>query len=340
MDTTAIHLDTYHPHLLYTLGITILTWGVVGWYSEYKLREHPSKRVGLCALAISLPLYGEAVSFLMTAFRPAPWTLVGRIFVYVHTIVIQFLPIDKLLDSLLPPPLVLLLAALLVGLAASSLARYCCATLRMRQMLAGAIPLRESAYSALATRLPTARGVLRPTPPILVAEMEGPLAFAMGVLRPRIYVSAELLDLLTIEEARGVLCHEWAHILRRDLLWNWFVRLLRDMSCFLPGSHVFWRSMITSQDEACDLLAIEMTRRPLDLARALIKVAAAWRQYRPAVVIRSTSLFASTNTDIQVRVEQMIRLSDAPAPTQARSDVYILGAVLMILSMLPVLLGC
>ena len=89
-----------------------------------------------------------------------------------------------------------------------------------------------------------------------------------------------------------MLCHEWAHVLRRDNLWNWMVRLLRDVLFFLPGNHMLWQSMVASQDEACDALAVEITREPLALARALVKITAAWQRSTSPLSLPVVSPFA------------------------------------------------
>src|SRR5581483_2288661 len=105
------------------------------------------------------------------------------------------------------------------------------------------------------------------------------------------------------------LCHEWAHVQRRDTLWNWLIRLLRDVVWFLPGSHLAWQSMVASQDEACDALAVQMTHQPLALARALVKVAGAKIDTAMPPLV-AASPFALTGATPRERVAQMIRLHE------------------------------
>jgi beta-lactamase regulating signal transducer with metallopeptidase domain len=166
------------------------------------------------------------------------------------------------------------------------------------------------------------------------------MAFATGLLFPSIYITTALLELLTNDEVIAVLCHEWAHVLRRDNLWNWLVSLLRDVSWFLPGSHLAWRSMISSQDEACDALAATMTKQPLTLARALVKVARAWNDdVAPSLV--TVNSFARSNTTPRSRVEYMIRLSDEALPLRRAQLVgaYALVVLFLVLGPLPALVG-
>ena len=65
----------------------------------------------------------------------------------------------------------------------------------------------------------TAARIGRPMPGTLVVERYARLAFTTGVLRPRIDATTHLLELLTAEEVIAVICHERAHIMRRDNLW-------------------------------------------------------------------------------------------------------------------------
>jgi Zn-dependent protease with chaperone function len=148
-----------------------------------------------------------------------------------------------------------------------------------------------------------------------------------------------LLELLSTDEALAVLCHEWAHVLRRDTLWNWAVRLLRDVLFFLPGNHLLWQSMIDSQDEACDALAAQITKKPLVLARALVKVSSAAQAQTIKLPIPIVSSFALARATPHMRVEQMIRISDAAQPSGRAHGAYILAGVLLLLAVLPALLG-
>jgi len=61
-----------------------------------------------------------------------------------------------------------------------------------------------------------------------------PFAFCGGLRRPRVWVSAGLLERLDDEELTAVLRHEAHHLRRRDPLRRLVVRALRDTLFFLP----------------------------------------------------------------------------------------------------------
>jgi Zn-dependent protease with chaperone function len=338
MRTDIVPYDPYHPHLGYTLAVTCLAWISIGLYSRRYLRRSPHTRTILYTLAIVLPSYAEATAYLIDLLRPAPDTQIGYLLTHIHVHVIERIPIDSFLSPITEDIVLIILAGLILG----SMARFFYGSYQLNRQLASSVPIARTVHAHLleelaATNSPRALVV----PQIYVSDIEAPLALTTGMLSPRIYVTNMLLDLLTHDEMVAVLGHEWAHVLRRDNLWNWLVRLLRDIGWFLPSSHMAWRSMVASQDEACDALAVSLTHQPLALAQALVKVAGAWSGYKPQM--RTISSFTHSSASPHERVEQMIWLSaDMESNLITRTAVlgaYTLAAVLLLLAPLPALLG-
>jgi Zn-dependent protease with chaperone function len=337
MSTDIIPYDVYHPHLGYTLAITCLAWVCVALYSRFRLQQRPKQRIRLYALAIGLPIYAEVGSYLIYLFRPAPHTPIGYYLSHFHAFVLQRLPLDTFLEPLVEE----VALGLLVLITLMSLARFGYGTWQLMSLLQDAKPLRSTSHAHLGAQFAQATVHFGHTmPTIMILHHETPLACTIGLLAPAIYLSSGLLELLTPDEIVAVLCHEWAHILRRDNLWNWVVRLLRDLLFFLPANHLLWRSMVASQDEACDALAAEMTHEPLVLARALVKVAAAWKQYEEPISLPVASPFALATASPRSRIEQMMRISDAEVVPAGRAvGAYVLAGALLVLAVLPALLG-
>lgn len=332
-----IPYDSYHPHLGYTLAVVCLAWLCVRLYSHYRLQDSPRRQVWLCALVIGLPLYAEGCSFLIYSLRPAPNTWLGYMLTHFHAFVLQRVPIDTFLSPLFEE----VALGVLVVITLLSLARFGLGTYQLSKALRQATPLEQSSYSQLAAQFAQATAHLGVgTPQIRVLSHEAPLAFTTGLFTPKIYLSAALFDVLAPEELIAVLCHELAHVLRRDNLWNWAIRLLRDLLFFLPSNHILWKSMVESQDQACDALAAEITRQPLTLARALVKVASAWREHASNVPVPLTSQFELAHSNPDTRVARMIRFSDSKAQPQNQAvGLYILVAVFLVLAVFPALLG-
>jgi len=336
MGADIIPYDPYHPHLGYTLLVTCLAWISVGLYSRSFLRHSPHTRTILYALTIVLPIYGEASAFIINRLRPEPNTLIGYVLTHIHAHVIQRIPIDSFLSPTAGEIIAMLLAVVIIG----SVARFLIGTYQLNRALVSAVPIGRTEHTALVAALAAADASrTRALPEIFISDVDAPLAFTTGMLFPRIYITNSLIDLLTHDERIAVLCHEWAHVLRHDNLWNWLVRLLRDISWFLPGSHFAWRSMVASQDEACDALAARMTHQPLALARALVKVAGAWNM--ATLPLRTVNSFVRANTTPRERVEQMIWLSSETVAVKrwVLTGAYGLAALLLLLAPLPALLG-
>jgi Zn-dependent protease with chaperone function len=337
MPIDIIPYEPYHPHLGYTLAIGCLAWLGATWYSR-RLSDRAHARTTLYALAIVLPVYGEAASYLVSLIRPAPETPLGYELTHINADLLERLP----LDTRLSPAALALLLAFALALVALSAARIAYGTLRLRRCLAGARPLASTAHAGLAERLAaTAVALGCPMPSVFVTEIDVPLAFTTGITRPSIYVTVALLSLLTADEVVVVLCHEWAHILRRDNLRNALVRLARDTLWFLPAGYLAWRRMIASQDEACDALAARMTGQPLVLARALVKVASVGAPATSPSI--AATHFSFGRAALQSRVEQMVRLSEAGVPRLERpacpTGVYLFMGFFLMLAILPALLG-
>ena len=96
-------------------------------------------------------------------------------------------------------------------------------------------------------------------------------AFTAGLLRPVVYVSAELAEWLSEAELRAVLAHEGAHVARRDPL---RLSVLRFFACTLFWIPALRRLAADVADEA-EVQADDAAARehPLELASAILSVA-------------------------------------------------------------------
>ncbi len=96
-------------------------------------------------------------------------------------------------------------------------------------------------------------------------------AFCGGLLRPRIYLSQGLVELLTIEELEAVLRHERHHLSRRDPLRYFVADLFERLAAFFPAlltvsDRVRIRAELAADQAALRVMSIDT------VASALIKV--------------------------------------------------------------------
>lgn len=105
-------------------------------------------------------------------------------------------------------------------------------------------------------------------PDVTCIAADLPLAFCVGLLRPRIYVSRAAVLQLRPEELQAVLLHELYHARRRDPLRNAASVALRDVCFFLPL--IDWLAQYQQEniELAADLAAINVVG-PTPVAGAL-----------------------------------------------------------------------
>jgi beta-lactamase regulating signal transducer with metallopeptidase domain len=93
-----------------------------------------------------------------------------------------------------------------------------------------------------------------------------------------------LIATLAAPELESVLAHELAHIERGDGIWFPIVGLMQSVLWLHPLNYWLSVAFRRSAELACDDRAVELTRNPLALARALVQVASrASRTERPAL---------------------------------------------------------
>jgi hypothetical protein len=122
-----------------------------------------------------------------------------------------------------------------------------------------------------------AAAVLDETPsgvaaPAYRVRSDNALAVAIGIFRPRLYISDRFLDVLTEGERRTVIAHEAAHVIAFDNLKRTLMACAPDgLSLAKTGREIesAWRA--AAEDEADDHAAGIDRAGSLDLASALIK---------------------------------------------------------------------
>jgi Peptidase family M48 len=121
--------------------------------------------------------------------------------------------------------------------------------------------------------------VIRPLagqPGVLLIDMDAPVAFCAGWLRPRVYVSTGVLAALSEPELRAVLAHERQHWALRDPLRLAVGRVLCQALFFLPALgalHSDYADAAELTADAAALVALDGAQAPL--ASAMVALGAA-----------------------------------------------------------------
>jgi beta-lactamase regulating signal transducer with metallopeptidase domain len=115
-----------------------------------------------------------------------------------------------------------------------------------------------------------ARLRVAPVPDVRLSDgIETPLV--AGVIQPVIVVPGERFDRLGGERQRMTICHELAHIKRRDLWFGWAVAVAERVFFFHPLARLAAREYVFWREAACDAVVIDtLGATPHDYARLLL----------------------------------------------------------------------
>lgn len=109
-------------------------------------------------------------------------------------------------------------------------------------------------------------------PRIFLLNEKEPVIYTNGVRKVSINISRSLIEALDREELQGVLAHEMAHIMRRDIAIGWVLLLFRFIMFYNLVVLVEFRRIIHEREKLCDDIASSITGKPLAFASSLVKV--------------------------------------------------------------------
>ncbi len=101
----------------------------------------------------------------------------------------------------------------------------------------------------------------------------------IGVFKPAIVLPSNLLREFSTQQLKLMLAHELAHLVRKDLLWNWLFVIGRTLFFFHPLIWLAQKEWQLAHEMACDELVILKTNAlPASYGDVLVKVAEKCRQ--------------------------------------------------------------
>jgi Zn-dependent protease with chaperone function len=187
-------------------------------------------------------------------------------------------------------------------------------------LLHAAIALRRA--SRTIARWTSAAQLVESSAPVPVLRGSGtiPAMTAAGIVRPRVLLSSAVESMLTANELRTALNHEFAHLHRRDNLKKLLFRFVA-----FPGMSGLEAAWLQATEMAADDAAVANAGEALDLAAALIKLSRLSPVEPPADL--TAALVYSPGAVMNARVERLIAWSDeVPASTRRFFAWYALGA--------------
>jgi Zn-dependent protease with chaperone function len=99
-----------------------------------------------------------------------------------------------------------------------------------------------------------------------------PISFAVEATKPTVVMSESLLSLLTKDEVEAVMAHEYAHIKNSDTMMKSLITAYRTMLPFDPIIRMVEAAFHREREILADETAARVTRKPLSLASAILKI--------------------------------------------------------------------
>ena len=181
--------------------------------------------------------------------------------------------------------------------------------------------------SAIVVRLCEIAGLKRP-PQVLLLPAGVSGAFAVGMRRPKILISTNLLDRLDEDELEAILAHEIAHIEARDIPVIFTSGLMRDMVAWNPFAHLAFRKLHQDREFEADRRAATMTGKPLAVASGLLKMCEMVGKRRHG---RQAALaFFRPGGRVARRVTKLLAVADGRIAMSRESALPYLMAALMV----------
>lgn len=101
-----------------------------------------------------------------------------------------------------------------------------------------------------------------------------PVIAIVGVLRPRLFIAAQVFTSLGESELMAAIEHEAGHVVANDNLRRGLMRACRDVLVMVPGGRLLDHAWVEASEAAADEYAAGLGRGvALDLASALVKIA-------------------------------------------------------------------
>ncbi|MFQ5830949.1 MAG: M56 family metallopeptidase [Candidatus Methylomirabilia bacterium] len=169
---------------------------------------------------------------------------------------------------------------------------------------------------------------LRQVPQVLLYP-RGANVCALGVRRPIVVLSAELVRMLGEEELQAVLAHEVAHFRRRDYVLNWADMLVRALFFYVPPWAIGSRVFAQAREARADRLAVTYGGDPLALAAALIKI---WKSERGRALRAGAQGLLGGSGNLEARVRRLVDPSSR-SPSLWRSSLIaglLIGSVVFV----------
>lgn len=154
-----------------------------------------------------------------------------------------------------------------------------------------------------------------PSAELRLSRMNVPISFALDAEKPLVVMSESLLTLLKKDELEAVMAHELAHVRNSDTSLKALVTAYKAALPHDPIIRLVEAAFHREREMAADEIAAKVTRKPLSLASALIKIYEAFpkhdmRTYGTLSILGVGYSLVSRHPPIINRVNRLIHLAE------------------------------
>ncbi|HKV34536.1 MAG TPA: M56 family metallopeptidase [Pyrinomonadaceae bacterium] len=151
--------------------------------------------------------------------------------------------------------------------------------------------------------------------PTFVLQHTFPIIAVVGAIRPRLFISAQVLDSLSEEELAAAIDHEYGHLAAHDNFKRSVMRISRAALLLIPCGRSLDRAWSEASESAADEHAAQRSSLvALNLASALVRIAKMIPKGQQQIMPASVSAFLAGNEDtprVRVRVRRLVELAAA-----------------------------
>lgn len=181
---------------------------------------------------------------------------------------------------------------------------------------------------ALVAELASRLGLRRAPELRLTSAQLSPLVWWLGG-RPRVYLSAGLVERLSADELRWALGHELAHLRRRDHVVRWLEWLALLVAWWNPVTWWARRQLRQSEELCCDALVLSaLSPQPKRYASALLRVV---ELLSTPASLRAPALACALHEggSLEGRIRMIVSPRPAPLSRRLRLCAAVLAALLL-----------
>lgn len=289
---------------------SLLILGAGTLISRFMPRLRPAQRHALlCGSFVLLFLWPLFASQLpeVRPFLTVPSS--GRATVTIQ----QFMVSHRAANASVGSPVLLWLAAALLTLTPLFIAR-----LRLRSVLSRARPCDDHDWYILLEELATQLKCQKI--PNLLIHPGAVMPMVVGVWSARILLPDECHSWTPLRR-RVVLLHELAHIARRDLLSQYFARLMAAAWWFQPLAWLVLSLLRRESERACDELVMASGVRSSDYATELLSMAQTYR------VASDTGIAMARAAGLEVRIQSILQPQAGMSKHSVAAAIFCLTAL-------------